>query len=184
MPERLVCNACGAPLEVPESANFVTCNHCGSQLAIRRGESATFTEQLDRLTETTEELTDRLDELTQQNRLEVLDREWERERESLLIRDTNGRMQVPTTGAALTDGIVLTVIGSLWTIMAFGITSSEPSFGSGPAVVGVFPLFGVVFVIFGLISCFQGHQKATQYREAEQKFRARREQLQQDLLPD
>ena len=32
----LQCNHCGAPLQVSESARFVTCTHCGTQLTIRQ----------------------------------------------------------------------------------------------------------------------------------------------------
>lgn len=53
--ETLSCNNCGAPLQVPENANFVSCAQCGSQLAVKRNESARYTEVLQRLdTRTTE----------------------------------------------------------------------------------------------------------------------------------
>ena len=42
------CNHCGAPLEVPPGANYVTCAHCGSRLAVKRTGSAVYTELLER----------------------------------------------------------------------------------------------------------------------------------------
>jgi len=42
--EALNCNNCGAPINVPPTANFVTCKGCGAQLIIRRTEEATYTE--------------------------------------------------------------------------------------------------------------------------------------------
>ena len=65
--ERLTCNSCGAPLEVPSSANYVTCNHCSTQLTIRRQENVTFTESLERLAERTDQLTEQVENLSGQN---------------------------------------------------------------------------------------------------------------------
>ena len=79
--EPLRCNGCGAPLSVPESANFVTCQHCRAQLAARRNESAAYTEVLEEFTKQTAELRGQVRKLTLQNELEALDREWERQRE-------------------------------------------------------------------------------------------------------
>jgi DNA-directed RNA polymerase subunit RPC12/RpoP len=44
--ESITCNHCGAPLDVPDAANFVKCNHCDSRLAIKRTQSTTYTEEL------------------------------------------------------------------------------------------------------------------------------------------
>ena len=38
--ETLNCNNCGAPINVPAAAKYATCAHCGTQLAIRRTDSA------------------------------------------------------------------------------------------------------------------------------------------------
>jgi hypothetical protein len=41
------CNACGASLSVPETTRFVTCGKCRARLAIRRSDTAIYTEVLD-----------------------------------------------------------------------------------------------------------------------------------------
>ena len=56
--ETLSCNNCGAPLEVPPGANFVTCAHCGSRLAIKRTDNASYTEVLDQIGQRTERMSE------------------------------------------------------------------------------------------------------------------------------
>lgn len=51
--ESLLCNSCGAPLSVPPAANYINCNHCHTQLHIRRNEGVTFTESIEQLNRTT-----------------------------------------------------------------------------------------------------------------------------------
>ena len=67
--ESLNCNNCGAPIEVPGGANFVTCVHCNTQLAIKRTESVAYTETLQRIDRHTEQLADQVAVLTYQNEL-------------------------------------------------------------------------------------------------------------------
>ena len=144
MLETLNCNACGAPIEVTSSANFIHCNHCNTNLKIHRTASATFTESVDRLTNTTERLSDQVEKLTRQNELEALDRKWQNERASMMFRDKHGNMHVPSKmGAA--GSVVGVAVGILWTIMAIAITQSAPNVGPFAVAKVIFPLFGVVF---------------------------------------
>ena len=78
--ERLVCNSCGAPLEVPSSAKFVTCSHCSGVLQIRRTESAIYTELLADIAEKTEELSERIDDLATNSELNAIDNQWQIDR--------------------------------------------------------------------------------------------------------
>lgn len=43
----MACNNCGAPLRVPADVRFVTCQHCGAQLAVETQEDVAFTRKLD-----------------------------------------------------------------------------------------------------------------------------------------
>ena len=52
----LTCNHCGAPLEVPAKARFVTCTFCSSRLKITQEGNAAFTELLETLQDTTREI--------------------------------------------------------------------------------------------------------------------------------
>ncbi len=77
--ESISCNNCGAALQDPETANFVTCSHCSSRLAIRRHESVVFTEKLEEIGDRQEEMLERLDRIEIQNRIAQIDRNWEQE---------------------------------------------------------------------------------------------------------
>ncbi len=172
MLESLLCNGCGAPLEVPESANFVKCNHCQTQLAVRRNESSTFTESIDKLNATTESLAEQVTRLTRQQELAVLDREWEIERANYMITNNEtGRSSVPTEGGAMIGGIVATVFGVLWMLFAIGITSG------GPSGASLFPLFGLLFIGVGIYSAINAGNKAHDYKRALARYKSKRAKL-------
>ncbi len=63
-------------------------------------------------------------------------------------------------------GIVMVGFGIFWTISAASIGAP-----------GFFPLFGVIFIIFGAVTSFISYSKAGAYKEAEQRYQERREQL-------
>jgi Flp pilus assembly protein TadB len=166
--ETLNCNNCGASLSVSEEANFVTCNHCSTQLAIRRTESTTFTQKLDQIESKQEEMQDTLNRLEQQNKLAQVDRDWERERESFMITDKHGRRHLPNEVMSVFGGVVVIVFGVFWTIMAARI-------GGGPFVI-----FGVVFILFGVGVSFFQFQKAKDYRAAQRRYHRHRRQVIRD----
>jgi predicted phage tail protein len=176
--EKIACNSCGAPLEVAATARFATCRHCGIQLSIQRTETATFTEAVDKLTATTEELSEKINTLTGHSELAVLDREWEMEQQQYLVTGKHGRVSIPTETGAIGGGIFITLFGGLWTVMAFSITSMAPSFGPFAIAKLVFPLFGIVFVVGGIFASITAWNKAEQYRHAERRYKNRRTELQ------
>jgi DNA-directed RNA polymerase subunit RPC12/RpoP len=59
----LSCNKCGAPLEVPINANFVTCSYCKSRLAIHSTENAYYTEVLGEIDRKTSKILSKVDTL-------------------------------------------------------------------------------------------------------------------------
>ena len=65
----LNCNRCGAPLEVPQKAKFITCTFCQTQLSIQRSGGAAYTEALEELGERTEQLVDDVEVLKLQGEL-------------------------------------------------------------------------------------------------------------------
>ena len=175
--ETLNCNSCGAPLEVPESANFLKCNHCGQQLAVRRSETATFTEVVDRLADTADALTEKVEELSRQNKIAQLDRRWEQQREDYMISDEHGHRHLPHKSSSLIGGIFLGVFGGVWTAMAIGITAGAPSFGPFKIAKVIFPAFGVLFVIFGVSMSIRSYQKAKDYRSARRQYEVERTRI-------
>lgn len=159
--ESLTCNNCGAPLKVPESANFVKCNHCSTQLAIRRTESTTFTEQLGEITKKTDEIKQVVTELARQNKVAAIDRQWDREKEQFMIAGKDGRRHLPSETGAVFTGVAFGVVGIIWCIAAF--SSGSP--------MGV---FGVVVVIIGVVIAGVNYAKAEEYQKAHRRYRQRR----------
>lgn len=177
MLESLNCNSCGAPLEVPSSANFIKCDHCKANLKVRRSGGGTFTEAIEQLTETTEDLAEQVAKLTAQNELADLDRRWEMERKRYMVTPKNGHPHLPTQGHAMAGGIGAAVFGGLWTVMAISITQSGPDFGPFAVAKFIFPLFGVGFIAFGIISAVSVSSKAQDYRRSEDRYRRRRNEI-------
>ncbi len=102
----LNCNHCGSKLKVAETAKFVTCKHCDTQLAIHHNDGASFTELAEaasrveesakQIEEHAEVMSDQTDVLVLQNDLERLDREWRVERDSMMIKGKNGHEHEPS----------------------------------------------------------------------------------------
>jgi len=175
--ESLNCNHCGAPLEVSQSANFVKCNHCGSQLVIRRSGSATVTETVEQLAETTENLAAQVSKLTKQNEVEALDRQWEREKEAFMVTGKHGVKRLPSKAGAIVGGCIVGVVGVIWTIMAIAITAVMPDFGPFQIAKFAFPAFGVAFVLFAIFIAVNNCRKAHNYETAYWHYRRRRDEL-------
>ncbi|QDT35847.1 hypothetical protein [Stratiformator vulcanicus] len=179
----IACDNCGATLDVGPASNYATCAHCGSKLAIRRTESATYTELLERLESRTERIEQRLDEFGQLSSVEQLDREWQMERENFMITGKNGHRQVPTKGMSVVGGVFVTCFGIFWTVMALAITGGMAAVGSGAGlgllsiIPLIFPLFGVAFTIGGIVISIHAYRKAEEYEKAENRYKQRRREL-------
>jgi DNA-directed RNA polymerase subunit RPC12/RpoP len=170
--DQISCNNCGAPLEVPEGTNFASCRHCGSRLAVRRTESASFTEVIT-------DLKEQVEKLTRQNEIDALDREWEAEKERFMVTGKHGHRHLPTRTGSLAGGIMITVFGIFWTAMAAGIAGFTGRFGGGPfgRLFSCFPLFGVVFIVFGIGMSIISYNKAGEYEKALRRYNQRREEM-------
>ena len=157
--ETLQCNECGAPLETPSVANFIRCNHCGANLAVRRSESTTFTEAIEKLHQTTEGLVQRVDLIARQNEVAELDRNWQIERESFMISTKRGQ-RLPDEPSGI-GAAFAAVFGVFWTLIAF--VAFPPM-----------ALFGIFFVIAAIFNGIKIQEKATAYKKAEENYRRRR----------
>jgi hypothetical protein len=73
----LACNNCGAPLDVPDTARFATCAHCGSRLTVRRNDTAAWTEVVEQIAGDTGRINEGVTLLALQAEVERLDREWQ-----------------------------------------------------------------------------------------------------------
>ncbi|REJ71211.1 MAG: hypothetical protein DWQ34_13575 [Planctomycetota bacterium] len=163
--EELSCNNCGAPLRVPASANFVTCNHCRTQLVIRRSAEVSYTEELAEMSRKTDELTQQVRHLTWQNELAALDRDWEREKERYMVSDKHGRKHVPSEFGAVMGGVVFVIMA----VVMMGVGFSHGG--------GIPALFGLAALAIGGFAVVHGFSKAKDYRAAHRRYQRHRASL-------
>jgi len=155
----LNCNQCGAPLEVPRKARFVTCSFCNSRLQIQREGAAVFTEAL-------EEINEDLEQIKRYTALIRLDQEWAASRENYVVRDKHGVSRIPTAQGSRIAMIGVIVFGGFWTL-----------FASSLGAPGFFPLFGVFFVVFGVLTSRLAMKKAQDYERDHAAYQASRRRL-------
>lgn len=171
--ETLACNQCGAPLSVPEAAQFVRCNHCSASLAVRRSDSVTYTEVVEKLVEHASKLAEQVAHLRYQNELERIDREWEYEREGHLIKQKDGSLVEPTRGAAIFFGVGFASAGCVVSVVTIA---------SG---VWPFAVFGIVAFGFGIVAAVSGTNAAERFERARLRYLRRRGSLKiDDFLAD
>jgi len=159
------CNHCGAPIQVPPSARFVTCAHCNSQLAVRSTGSATYTEVLEHLDGRTQRMTEQLEEIALQNELERLDREWDRSREGFQSVDQHGRRRDPSVAGSWIAGMFLAAAGCVAIVAGASARHSNP-----------FVFIGIAGAVIGALIGTMGVDKARRFERAKARYhRARRE---------
>ncbi len=161
--ESLNCNNCGAPLEVSTSANFVTCSHCSTRLAVRRTETSAFTEQLESIDAKQNEMLDRLARIERQTDLADLDRQGEREQAAFMVSDKSGHKRLPFQMGGVISGIVA-IFGLFWTIIA----------GS---MFRPMALFGILFMGIAIYGGFARSRKLQAYEEAHARYQTRKREL-------
>lgn len=164
------CQNCGAPLEVPPEARFLTCAHCSCQLEVHHSTSASYTTLLEKLDRNVSATARDVEVIKLQNELERLDREWQMEREGYMITGKYGRRYMPSRTGSLALGVVMIGFGIFW--MSIATSMRAPSF---------FPLFGLVFIGFAAYSGITGYSKASQREAAEDRHQAQRERLVQRI---
>jgi DNA-directed RNA polymerase subunit RPC12/RpoP len=98
--ESLSCNNCGGPLDIPESANYVSCVHCSTQLAVKRTSSITYTEKLEAIQSQQEDMREKLVRLERESLVARIDREWEEEKQRFMIGGNDGQKQCRPTPAS------------------------------------------------------------------------------------
>jgi LSD1 subclass zinc finger protein len=158
----LTCNQCGAPLEVPEGAKFITCTHCSTRLVVQQSGGAAYTETLEAIGQRTEKIADDVETLKLQGELDRLDREWMLEREQYMVRDQHGGRRLPRRAAA---GIVTAIVvgfAVLWMFMA-----------QEAAAV----LFGLLFIAAAVVVFCINLQKADRYERRLRQYESRRRRI-------
>jgi hypothetical protein len=163
---KVCCQGCGADLQVDESIRFVTCNYCNARLEVVHDTTVTHTRQLDKIERTTEQLAGNLKIIELQNDLERLDREWDNQRNGLLVRGKDGHISEPSSVGTIIAGIIGILFGIFW----MGLTSSlnAPVF---------FPFFGLVFIGVAIFGMINGTTKANAYQDGLRAYEVKRQRL-------
>lgn len=101
-----------------------------------------------------------------ENEIQQLDLDWERERESYMVRSRSGSLYVPSE--------VLSVLG-VTAAVGFGIflmvSAASMSTNASSA------LAGAILIILGPVVGIFYYTKATEYKQAERNYQERRQQL-------
>ena len=164
MLERLTCNACGAPLEAPDTAKFIRCNHCQAQLRVRHSD-ASYTETLERLEQKTNDLADEVRKLSKRSEMEALERCWEERKEQFYITDEHGRRHLPTRASSILGAAVIASFGMIWIALHI-IAQSRIGFGQ--------LLFGLLFVAVAIAISFYGRKRVDAYEQAMLQYQMER----------
>lgn len=160
------CNQCGAPLQVPAKTRFLTCGFCSSRLEVHREGDAIYSEVLESIEEKTNQIAEDVETIRVQNELERLDREWLSDQAQLMVRGKHGEFSVPTIPGAMIGIAVAVVFGLVWIGIAINIGAPMS-----------FPLFGLVFIAFGVFLGVSGMQKAKAMQSRRQRFEFDRSQV-------
>jgi hypothetical protein len=180
--DALICNQCGARLEVAPTTRYVTCARCNTVLEIKRTDSASFTEALGPAPQTQPEEAESpwpnsrqvqtvrkflaAEDVALEEELNKIDREWHVERERYLLTSEFGGKQIPDKRRGLFAGGVLVVLA---VILFFMFRALPPNHATevGPFISGFILMFGV-----GL-GWFQ-YSKGVDYERAHAAYQARR----------
>jgi hypothetical protein len=179
----LTCQHCGAPLEVPAKITQLTCQFCGTRLKVERTGSAAYTEAIGDLVQQMARVTDNTDQLKIEQEIARLDRDWMMNRERFMVRGKDGQLDVPTRTSAAIAGVIIVAFGIVWTAMATGIAGAIGfginQVGGGPLsfLPGLFPCFGVLFIIGGIVMAVTAYGKAINFEEHQHAYHAERNQL-------
>lgn len=156
----VVCNNCGAPLQIPGMAHYVTCQHCQSQLEVKRNDSVAWTEkitQIEAIDRRTEHLVDHVAQLRYEAEVTRIDRAWEREQDSFMVRDQFGNSRRPSAAGGIVAGSFLVIAG--FAVMFAG---------------GDFLLGGPVMILGGIALGFISNQQEVKFLNAKRRYLRRR----------
>jgi hypothetical protein len=154
-------------LEVPGGTRFVTCGYCSSKLEVHRSGGAIYTEVLQAIQRRTEELAEEVEILKLQNELQRIDREWQIDRESCMIRRKNGGLREPSPVTGAFIGISCIVCGIIFVVVGI----------KAPPIM----LFGLAGTVLGFFSLVSELRKSQQFTEMTQQYEQRRGEVLQRM---
>lgn len=157
----LVCVSCGAPLQVPANAQFITCQRCQCHMAVKHNSSAAWTERIEQIDRRTQQLAEQMAKLQYENEVARLDREW-MARPDVQQRFRWGRSTTPSRVGAL---VVLGIIGATIAFVVFAIGVAASSNPVRPEVLA-FPL---VFLAGAIVDGVRWRNFAKAHASLEQR---------------
>jgi|GEM_PF-666638 len=181
----VACNNCGAALHVPESARFVTCRYCKSQLEVKRADSVVTTEVLRQISDNTAAIAEDLQAIRLESELERLDREWRQRHASLSSRNEDGSIVAPSAAMGYLAMFVMGGFGLAFTIIAAamsGVFSLTILQTEGPAKLFaifpcIFPLFGLFFMALSIFLGIRTIKAAKRFQLEQQQYLEQRQRL-------
>ena len=108
----------------------------------------------------------RMTDLTRQNALLQLDHDWESQRQSFMMRGRYGSMYLPTTGGAITTGVVGVIAGGFLLVAS----TNSPN-------AGFVPLFAFIIAGICLFTAASQFAKAQAFEAAQRDYQERRAQI-------
>ncbi|MEO8376911.1 MAG: hypothetical protein ABI579_04505 [Candidatus Sumerlaeota bacterium] len=176
------------------SARYVSCRHCGTSLEVKRSSSAEWTEMLQQVSQNTERIHKEVEAIRVSQEIEQLDREWEMQRDDLMITTKDGARVRPTVGGSIAGIIILGLVMIVGIVMCtkasndtgpfmMATTSSSQQFGGAPFAhpvqssdppIALFACFFLLFGIFVFYILIRSFGKAKDYDEAEKDYHERR----------
>lgn len=165
----LDCNQCGAALEVGARTRFATCAYCGTKLQIHHTDSSHFSEVLEKIEATTNQLADDVAELKMREQVERIDRGWQERRQRFMARAKDGTTSIPTMGGAIVLGLVGSVAGVAWMLFTRSIGGPLDS-----TMARIFPYFGLVFAALTLVGAMHTARQAKAYERARRRYEQER----------
>lgn len=168
------CNHCGAGLNPPDDARFITCSFCGTRLQVCHEGNAYFSRVMEAIAQDTAKMSGDLDVIKIQNEIERLDREWALEREKYLIRNQDG-----TTTGGRVEGGCATVVTMI--IVMCGLAMTAFLFSGPLPIMGFASLIGTFFIV---MQVYEGHQKGMLLEKAQARYNERRLNLLKKLPKD
>lgn len=116
-------------------------------------------------------MAEQIESLRVSNELHSIDRQWDREREQYMVHGKYGHRYEPAHWQAVAAAFVGVCGGGMW--MAFAMNMGA---GLGGGGFDFFPLFGVVFILFGLGMAAYIWYQASNLETARARYHERRRQ--------
>ena len=160
----VLCNHCGAPLEIAEGVRFATCSHCGTHLKLQRKGGAAFTEVLEDIDARTRQIAEDVNALKVYEEVERIDREWELEKDEYLMSGNDGKKINPSEAVA--GGVIAMVAGVIFVMLFLRMGT--------PRLMAAFPL---LFVGIGVYYIINGIRKRDGLSEARRQYESRRNEV-------